>query len=123
MKMRYLEHSSILFPRRKLGDQDEYGGNLYLSPRGGYGQFLRRNTTFPDYHDHISLDDTEEIIDQILNSLRIAGLVEKVVDEKNDVGHKPGYQLLASGMIWKVGDGKLAFHDPIRVPRMPEGGR
>jgi len=40
-----LEHSSILFPRRKLGDQDEYGGNLYLSPRGGYGQFLRRNTT------------------------------------------------------------------------------
>jgi len=117
-----LEHSSILFPRRKLGDQDEYGGNLYLSPRGGYGQFLRRNTTFPEYYDHISLDDTEEIIGQILNSLRIAGLVEKVVDEKNDVGHKPGYQLLASGMIWKVGDGKLAFHDPIRVPRMPEGG-
>ncbi|MGI6235811.1 MAG: DEAD/DEAH box helicase, partial [Christensenellales bacterium] len=117
-----LEHSSILFPRQKLGDQDEYGGNLYLSPRGGYGQFLRRNTTFPEYHDHISLDDTEEIIDQILNSLRIAGLVEKVVDEKNDVGHKPGYQLLASGMIWKVGDGILAFHDPIRVPRMPEGG-
>jgi very-short-patch-repair endonuclease len=25
-------------------------------------------------------------------------------------------------MIWKVGDGILAFHDPIRVPRMPEGG-
>lgn len=117
-----LEHSSILFPRPKLGDHEEYGGNLYLSPRGGYGQFLRRNTTFPDYHDRISLEDTEEIIGQILNSLRIAGLVEKVVDEKNDVGHKPGYQLLASGMTWKVGDGKQAFHDPIRVPRMPEGG-
>ncbi|MHC1770190.1 MAG: DEAD/DEAH box helicase [Flexilinea sp.] len=117
-----LEHSSILFPRRKLGDQDEYGGNLYLSPRGGYGQFLHRNTTFPEYHDHISLDDTEKIIDQILNSLRITGLVEKVVNEDNDVGHKPGYQLLASGMNWKVGDGKLAFHDPIRIPRMPEGG-
>lgn len=118
-----LEHSSILFPRRKMGDrEDEYGGNLYLSPRGGYGQFLRRNTTFPEYHDHISLEDTEVIIDQILNSLRIAGLVEKVVDEKDDIGHKPGYQLLASGMIWKAGDGKIAFHDPIRVPRMPEGG-
>ncbi|MEN6621352.1 MAG: helicase-related protein, partial [Smithella sp.] len=89
---------------------------------GGYGQYLRRNNTFPDYHDRISVEDTEEIIDQILNSLRIAGLVEKVVDEKNDVGHKPGYQLLASGMTWKVGDGKQAFHDPIRVPRMPEVG-
>jgi ATP-dependent helicase YprA (DUF1998 family)/very-short-patch-repair endonuclease len=117
-----LEHSAILFPRRKLGDQEEYGGNLYLSPRGGYGQFLRRGTTFPEFHERISLEDTAEIIEQILNSLRIAGLVEKVVDEKNDVGHKPGYQLLASGMIWKVGDGSTAFHDPIRVPRMPEGG-
>lgn len=117
-----LEHSSILFPRRKLNDQEEYGGNIYLSPRGGYGQFLRRNTTFPDYHQQISVDETEEIIEQILNCLRLAGLVEKVVDEKNDVGHKPGYQLLASGLIWKVGDGNLAFHDPIRVPRIPEGG-
>ena len=35
-----LEHSAILFPRRKLGDQEEYGGNLYLSPRGGFGQYL-----------------------------------------------------------------------------------
>jgi ATP-dependent helicase YprA (DUF1998 family) len=117
-----LEHASILFPRPKLGDLDDYGGNLYLSPRGGYGQFLKRNTTFPDHHEHLSSSDIEEIIDQILNSLRICGLVEKVVDEKDDPGNKPGYQLLASGMVWKVGDGTQAFHDPIRVPRMPEGG-
>jgi ATP-dependent helicase YprA (DUF1998 family) len=117
-----LEHSSILFPRRKLGDRDEYGGNLYLSPRGGFGVFLGRNTTFTDYHERISLIDKEEIIDQILNNLRIAGLVEKVVDEKDDIGNKPGYQMLASGMIWKVGDGTQAFHDPIRVPKMPEEG-
>lgn len=117
-----LAHSAILFPRRKLGDQDEYGGNVYLSPRGGYGQYLGRNTTLPDYHGHISLDDKEEMIDQILHSLRIAGLVEIVVSEKDDIGHKPGYQLLASGMYWKEGDGQQAFHDPIRVPRLPEGG-
>lgn len=117
-----LEHAAILFPRRKMGDQEEYGGNVYLSPRGGYGQFLRRNTTFPDYHEHISLNETEEMIDQILHSLKIAGLVEIVVSEKDDVGKKPGYQLLASGMIWKEGDGEQAFHDPIRVPRLPEGG-
>lgn len=117
-----LEHSSILFPRRKLSDHDEYGGNLYLSPRGGYGQYIRRNTTFPDFFGKITVEDTEEIIGQILNNLRIAGLVERVIQEKDDLGHTPGYQLLASGMIWKVGDGTQAFHDPIRVPRMPEGG-
>lgn len=117
-----LEHSSILFPRRKLGDQEEYGGNLYLSPRGGYGQFLKRNSTFPNFNSRISSDDTEEIIDQILGNLHTAGLVEIIIDEKDDVGHKPGYQLLASGMIWKAGDGKTAFHDPIRVPRLPEEG-
>lgn len=117
-----LEHSSILFPRPKLGDQDDYGGNLYLSPRGGYGQFLRRNTTFPDYAGQISLEDIKVVIDQTLASLRIAGLVEKVIDEKDDAGHKAGYQLVAAGMIWKVGDGTLAFHDPVRVPRLPEGG-
>ena len=117
-----LETSSILFPRKRLGDQDEYGGYLYLSPRGGYGQYLRRTGTFTDYHDRISIDEIEEIIDQLLHCLKIAGLVEIVVDEKDDSGHKPGFQLVASGMIWKVGDGTQAFHDPIRVPRMPEVG-
>ncbi len=116
------EHAAILFPRSRQNGQDEYGGNAYLSPRGGYGQFLRRNTTFPDYHDRISLIETEEMIDQILHGLRIAGLVEIVREAKDDPGNKPGYQLLASGMIWKEGDGQQAFHDPIRVPRVPEGG-
>ncbi|RCK72738.1 MAG: Helicase, C-terminal:Type III restriction enzyme, res subunit:DEAD/DEAH box helicase, N-terminal [Anaerolineae bacterium] len=117
-----LEHASIIFPRSKQGDQDEYGGNVFLSPRGGYGQFLRRATTFREYPAQISLNETEEIIAQILHSLRLAGLVEIVVSENDDIGHKPGYQLLASGMIWKEGDGRQAFHDPIRVPRLPEGG-
>jgi len=117
-----LEYASIIFPRARLGDAEERAGNEYLSPRGGYGQFLRRTGTFPDYHGNLSLTDIETLIDQILNSLRIAGLVEKVVAEKDDPGHKPGYQLLASGMVWRAGDGTTAFHDPIRVPRMPEGG-
>ncbi len=117
-----VEHSAILFPRKKMEDSSDYGGNLYLSSRGGYGQFLRRKTTFPNYVDHISVDETEEIIDQILYGLNIAGLVQKVIDEKDDIGHKPGYQMLASGMIWKAGDGKTAFHDPIRMPSVPESG-
>ena len=39
-----LEHAGILFPRSsRPGD---YGGYVYLSPRGGFGQYLRRPSTF-----------------------------------------------------------------------------
>ncbi|HEY9076218.1 MAG TPA: DEAD/DEAH box helicase [Anaerolineaceae bacterium] len=119
-----LEHAPILFPRSKIDNkkEEDYGGNVYLSPRGGFAQFLRRPSTFPDYHGRISLDETEKLIDQILCTLRTAGLVEIVISDKEDIGHKPGYQLLASGMIWKEGDGQQAFHDPIRIPRFPESG-
>jgi len=110
-----LEHASILFPRSRQKDE-EYGGNTFLSARGGYGQYLRRIT-------HISTQETADVIQQILDALRIGGLVEIVHEAKNpDEVH--GYQIPASAMIWKVGDGKKAFHDPIRVPRLPaEGGR
>ncbi|HPH95532.1 MAG TPA: DEAD/DEAH box helicase [Anaerolineaceae bacterium] len=119
-----LDHARILFARPKTSNQDDYGGNLYITPRGGFGQFLRRNSTFPNYHDRLTLEETEEIIAQLLAALKKAGLLEVVVDEKADQGRKPGYQLLASVMIWKPGDGSQAFHDPIRVPRLPEeGGR
>jgi len=117
-----LEHAAIVFPRRKMSDQEDYGGNLYLSPRGGFGLYLRRNTTFPGYTDRLTTEDTEAIIDQVLKKLLIAGLVTKVRDEKDDPDQKPGYQLLAAGMIWKAGDGTQAFHDVIRVPRMRESG-
>jgi len=115
-----LEHAGLLFPCSRPHDNDNYSGNVFLSSRGGYGQFLRRNTTFPDYHAHISLDDTDVLIKNILQSLRTAGLVE--INEQESIDNIPGYQILASGMIWKEGDGQQAFHDPIRVPRMPEKG-
>lgn len=117
-----IEHAGILFPRSRHGD-DEYGGNVYLSARGGYGQYLRRNNTFTEYPERISVQETSEIICQLLEALRFGGLVEIVHEAKNP-DEIPGYQLPASAMIWKVGDGQHAFHDPIRVPRMPiEGGR
>ena len=47
-------------------------------------------------------------------------MVEIVAEAKND--DKPGYQLPASAMIWKMGEGTQAFHDPIRIPRLPETG-
>lgn len=115
-----LDHSAILFPRPKGQDKD-YGGNVYLSAKGGYGQYLKRNTTFPDYPVTLKTGDVSEMIQQILDALRVGGLVE-IVQEANDQSDVNGYQVPASAMIWKVGDGIKPFHDVIRVPRLPEGG-
>ena len=62
-----------------------------------------------------------EIIPQLCEQLTIPGLVHRVMDprEKGDVG---GYQLNAAALIWRPGTGTRGFHDPVRVPRKPEGG-
>ena len=111
------ECSTILFPRSK-GRRD-YGGNIYLSSRSGYGQFLRRSTTFTNYNDKISTEETTTIIQQILEKLCKVGIVRKVVESK-DNDDVPGYQLLASVLLWKAGDGSHVYHDLIRVPNRPE---
>lgn len=69
------------------------------------------------------MQEVDQIITQLLSALKIAGLVQ-VVLEPEDEDDVPGYQLLASGLRWKAGDGKKAFHDVIRVPRQSAtGGR
>lgn len=117
-----LDHASILFPRSRQDRDDEYGGNVYLSGRSGFGQYLRRPSTFIDFPDRFDVEETETIIDHLLKCLLVAGLVIVVVDENQDIGKKPGYQLQAAGMLWLPGDGSQAFHDPIRVPALPESG-
>ena len=117
-----LEHAAILFPRQ-VQEHDDYGGYLYVSARGGFGQYLRRSSTFPELHQRIPLNETEPIIRQLLALLRLAGIVKEVVEPRNaeDV---PGYQLAASALLWLAGDGTRSFHDPIRVPNAPAtGGR
>jgi very-short-patch-repair endonuclease len=114
------EYATILFPRSRGGDADR--SYVYLSARGGFGQYLRRRTTFEDFGEKLHLDDTTTIIEQLLEGLRQAGLVERVVEARNE-GDKPGYQLPASAMVWVTGDGSQAFHDPIRVPRESSEGQ
>ncbi len=114
-----MEQAAILYPRSR-GHRD-YGGNVFLSSRGGFGQYLRRAPTFPDYSDKMRLDETEEVILQLLSILRVAGLVE-VVSPPKDSEQVPGYQVPAAAMLWIADDGTQSFHDPIRVPGLPEGG-
>lgn len=115
-----MEHAAILYPRPSRGAQD-YKGNIYLSPRGGFGQYLRRSSTLAEFTGLITVDETAEIIKQLLEALHIAGLVD-VVDEAGSEEQVPGYQVPASAMLWLAGDGTTPFHDPIRVPNLPSAG-
>ncbi len=115
-----LEVATVLLPRpRRKGD---YGGHTYLSARGGFGLLLGRPTTFPHLDGQLTLKEREEIIGQLLEALRKAGIVERVFEPRKDDDDVPGYQVPAGAMIWRAGSGKQAFHDPIRVPSLPEGG-
>src|SRR5206468_952190 len=114
-----MESAAVLFPRgRRPGD---YGGNVYLSPRGGFGQYLRRPTTFENLRERLRVIDSEVIARQLLDGLRKAGLVEVVETPRRD-DDVPGYQLVAGAMRWVAGDGAHGYHDPIRVPRKPADG-
>lgn len=114
-----MEHASILLPRsRREGD---FLGNVFLSSRGGFGQYLRRSSTFENYGEKLRLNDTDDVIKDLLSALRTAGIIE-IVEEAQTEEDVPGYQLVASALLWKAGDGHRAFHDPIRVPREPESG-
>jgi len=115
-----LMEATVIFPRSQR--PKDYGGHRFISPRSGFGQFLRRASTFPDYQKKISVAETSEIIMQLLRMLKIAGLVEELPANNED--EVPGYQIPAAAFLWQAGAGTQPFHDIIRVPRAPEtGGR
>ena len=113
-----LTHAYIAVPSSsQQRSNKEY---LFVSSRSGFGMFLRRMGTFPDYDgSHLTLEDTDTMIQQIFDRLEREGLIDRVEDPK-DEDDVPGYQLMADCMIWHAGDGKIPFHDPIRMPRLPE---
>jgi len=116
-----LEQARVLYPRARGGGSERWG-DVYLSPRGGFAQFLKRKATLPNHRTPLRVTDTEQMLPQLLSILRRGGLVEQVrepVDE-DDVG---GYRIPASAFVWVPGDGTRGFDDPIRVPRAPQGGR
>ncbi|MEI6775913.1 MAG: DEAD/DEAH box helicase [Chloroflexales bacterium] len=114
-----MEHAGVLYPRSR-GPQD-YGGNVFLSPRGGFGQYLRRRTTFPEFTERLRLEDTDLIIRDLLAGLKEAELVTIVVPPR-DITDVPGYQLPAAALRWVSGEGIRAFRDPIRTPNESHEG-
>ena len=114
-----MEYASILYPRSRKGD--ERRDSVYLSPRSAFGTYLRRSSTWPEYKNKISMDETLLIIRQLLEILNKDNLVVRV-EEPSEKEEVPGYQLPASAMVWFPGDGTKAFYDPLRVPRESSQG-
>jgi very-short-patch-repair endonuclease len=111
-------HASIFYPRAK--SSAEYGGDLYASPLSGLCLYLRKRS-FPAFADAITPVESMEICKQMVEILREGGLVTKVRQARGGAEGE-GYQLMAASLIWRVGDGTKAFHDPFRMPRQPEQG-
>lgn len=120
--MTTMERSTIVVPASR-GARAEAGDRLlFLSPRGGFGSFLRRRDTFAGWDgDRLKVADTDTILRDLFAALTVPGIVQAVL-EARDGDRPPGYQVNASALVWRVGDGTRAFHDPIRVPSAPEGG-
>jgi ATP-dependent helicase YprA (DUF1998 family)/very-short-patch-repair endonuclease len=113
-----MEHAFVMYPRAR--DEGDYRGNVYLSGRSAFGQYLG---TFFGGSRRMSLDDKQQVIADLLRMLAVGGIVEAVVPKRtpDDVA---GYQIVADAMQWVAGDGSRPFHDPIRVRRQSsEGGR
>jgi superfamily II DNA/RNA helicase/very-short-patch-repair endonuclease len=114
-----LAFGSIAYPRPRAGDDDRSA--IYLSPRGGFGSYLRRSGTFPNHPSTINTTEAAQLIAQLLGALQIYGLVEIVRSPGKD-GSPPGFQVPAAQLRWVAGDGTTPLYDPIRMPRAPKTG-
>ena len=114
-----MERSRVVFPRAK-GSSDGRSF-VFLSPRGGFGFYLRRPGTLTELPGVLPLDEVERVIVELMELLTVPGILHRALEPRK-AGDVSGYQLNASALIWRAGDGSRAFHDHIRVPRAPEGG-
>ncbi len=110
------EYAAIAYPRPSRSS--DFGGAVYVSSRGGFGQYLRRIVRQHD-NTQLNLAETDTVISQLFLGLKAYGLLEQVGDPARD---EAGYQVPAAALRWLAGDGQPAS-DPIRIPRPPARGR
>jgi hypothetical protein len=111
--------ATTVFPASRARTGNEL--DIFLSGLSGFGQFLRRVGTFPALAAQLGVKDAGAIIVQLLEVLRKEGIVESA---GQTAGATPirGYRLKAAAMLWRAGDGTVAPHDPVRMPRIPGKG-
>ena len=91
---------------------------LSVSPQSGFGNLVRRKLVNPD-GSAMRLDESEQIIRNLFEALRIAGICDRVAPRP---GTKDihGYRLNADAIRWMPGDGTRTFVDPLRTTRTGE---
>jgi ATP-dependent helicase YprA (DUF1998 family)/very-short-patch-repair endonuclease len=108
-----MEIAPILLPRSRRPRDGRGFSNL--SARSRFGQYLRRASTLPHLRETPSLEDTGEIIMQLLDRLRAYGHLIEVLKPRD--GDPPGYQLRADVLHLYVGDGSAPAIDPLTTIR------
>ncbi|MEV5383425.1 protein kinase [Streptomyces sp. NPDC052721] len=103
---------------------------LFLSARGKFGKYLRRN--MPELRD-LPLDDVQCVIEDLLKVLRDADLVREVEATPEHSGpayrrraaeKRTGHRVSAAALIWRAGDGERGAIDPLaRTYSSGEGPR
>jgi len=86
--------------------------HLYLSGYGAYGRYLLREGQFPRTAGVLTRDDSQKIISDVLRVLETCGLL--TIAQPAGVGGAAGYQLKASAILWRPGEGKVGTEDPLR---------
>ena len=112
------EFAGTVFPRARRKGEKQFC--TFLSSRSGFGIFLKRLATFPDYPQGLKTKDQDQICRDLFAVLGNTGFMVAVTEP--DEQGICGYRLSAAAMKWVKGDGEVAFHDPIRVPIPPAEG-
>jgi Helicase conserved C-terminal domain len=107
--------ATTLHVRPASGPAGEARGALWLSPRGAFGHYLRRTLSGGG---PLPVPEREAICRDVLDILQRGNLLQPMPG----VNGRPGYRLKSAGLRWCAGEGTRAFHDPLRIPNLPEGG-
>lgn len=106
---------AVAYPHSSRPGMDR--ASVFLSGRAKFGKYLRR---VHFRNDGLSVDDTQLIIEQLLDVLTHRGLLTKVemapprARGLRSRGPKlTGYQVSAQCLIWRFGNGEHGVHDPV----------
>ena len=116
-----LFEAPLCFPRGRR-TQLETQENRFISGRSTFARYLRRNDTFPDWHEIISAEDCQKIINDMFDVLSSNGLLNKY-DGPDFEPNISGYQIPSDVIVWKAADGTVAAWNPVEMPNLPNEGR
>lgn len=104
--------AGVMWPRSRT--PKARSEDIFLSAQSNFGMFLGQRGVLPLLNGSLSLDDRTQIIKDLLDGMRVWGLVEEVRSAKDGEG-VPGYQVPSSIMRWNPGDGSEPMIDPLKV--------